>query len=412
MYRLLARCLAPLAYRRLRRGGDPLRAPERLGRVPAAGGELWIHAASAGEVNACAPLVRALLDRDATARVLVSTMTGTGAQRVATLFAESTRVRHLFAPLDTPKAVSNWLGQTRPRLALVVETELWPELFAVCDETGIPLVLVNARVSEGAYRRYRRFRGLFGPTLEAVDAALCQSSADAGRLADLGLPEDRIRVIGNLKFDFEPPADLETRARALTDRWGQRPAWVAGSTHAGENEIVLDAHRQVLEQHPEALLVLVPRHPERAGRVMRQARAAGLNPITGESTDLRHHSVVVIDVMGMLLACYAAGRIAFVGGSLVTGIGGHNLLEPALCGKPVLTGPFLEDQRRMHDELAAAGALGVVRDAGELAVEVSALLSDSARALAMGRAGRNRVRAGRGAVARTVAALEVFLPAD
>lgn len=412
IYRLLARCVAPLAYRRLRRRSDPDRAPERLGRVPDAGGEIWMHAASAGEVNACAPLARALLDRDRQCRLVISTLTGTGAQRVSALFADTPRVRHVFAPLDTPVAVAAWLDRTRPLLGIVVETELWPELFAACRSREIALVLVNARISERAFRRYRRLKGLFGPALGAVAAAMCQTHKDADRLAALGLPEGRVRITGNLKFDFQPPPDLDARARSLHDRWDSRPVWVAGSTHPGEEEIVLAAHRKVLERYPEALLVLVPRHPERAVGVMRRARRAGLNPVTGEGADLRHQSVMVIDRMGVLLACYQAGQIAFVGGSLVAGIGGHNLLEPALCGKPVLTGPHLSEQQRMHDELTEAGALRRVVDAESLADAVIALLADPARALAMGSAGRARIHAGRGALERTLEAIAPWLNAN
>ena len=415
LYRLLARAAAPLAAKRLdRRARDypalQARRPERHGRVPAGpGGELWVHAASAGEVNAAAPLIGQLLARYPGHRIVVSTHTHTGALRVDALFGDVGQIRHLFAPLDTPGPVRRWIDRVRPASGLVVETEIWPEMFRACAGRGVPLALVNARISRRAFGRYRRFRRLFAGALAGVELALCQSDEDGARLEAMGLAPDRIRVTGNLKFDFALPANLDAEAAALRRQWGRRLVWVAGSTHEGEESALLAAHRRVLAAHPEALLVLVPRHPERGERIVQRLTANGLDPARAEQAVSQRHSVVVMARMGILLACYRAAEVCFVGGSLVPGIGGHNLLEPALCAKPVITGPFVSDQERICQALLTAGALIQVADARDLGRAVGELLADPSRALSMGLAGERRVHDGRGALARTMESLEPVL---
>lgn len=415
LYRLVARATLPLALWRLNRTardypGLRARWPERRGRVPnGPGGELWVHAASAGEVNAAAPLIQQLIEQRPAQSIVISTHTHTGALRVESLFAGTGRVRHLFAPLDTPGAVRRWLERVDPAAGLVVETELWPELFHACARRNIPLALVNARISEKAFGHYRRFRGLFAGALQGATLALCQSDDDAARLQALGLAPDRTRVTGNLKFDFALPASLEGEARQLRQHWGQRPVWVAGSTHEGEEAVAMKAHRRVLTDHPDALLVLVPRHPERGRQILAALRADGIRPVAMGTPGLKDQSAVVLDRMGILLACYRAAQVCFVGGSLAPKVGGHNLLEPALCARPAITGPFVSEQKRICQALKAAGALVQVTGADELGRAVTDLLGDPARALAMGSAGEREVRTGRGAVARTLRDLGPWL---
>src|SRR5690554_998231 len=344
VYRLLVVLVTPLAliyFRWKIAGPRELRAHwrERLGRIPDISQPvLWLHAASVGEVNAVSALIKALLERYPDHRLAVSTITLTGRAELLRRFGDS--VSCVFAPLDTPFAVRRWLDRLQPRLAMVAETEIWPELYHGCHKRSIPIVLVNARLTPKAMRRYQRFRSLFRDALTAVRLAICQSQADAGRFGQLGLEPERIAVSGNLKFDLAVPGNLGESVRALRTQWGNRPAWVAGSTRPGEEEIVLAAHRRLLEQRTEALLVLAPRHPERSAAVARLITRAGLGwqaigePVTTAS------SVVLVDRIGVLNACYAAASTAFVGGSLVD-IGGHNLLEPAALGKAVIAGPEL-----------------------------------------------------------------------
>lgn len=412
LYRLLSIATAPLVLWRLQRGASARpelrgRWRERLGRWQGnGGGGIWVHAASAGEVNAVAPLIRALLDRRPGLPVLVSTQTHTGAGRVEAQFGSS--VRHRFAPLDTPGAVSRWLDRARPELGLIAETELWPELFCAAGARDVPLALVSARISARAFGRYRRFAGLFRHALDAVQLACCQSTEDAARLRELGLPAERIHVSGNVKFDLSPPADLDARADALRRLWGVRPAWVAGSTHAGEEEVLIDAHRRLVRTHPGALLVLAPRHPERAGQAARVIERAGLGWCGPDQRAAPRISVVLVDRLGLLMPCYRAAAVCFVGGSLAP-VGGHNLLEPALAERPVLTGPHLHDQADLAAALDAENALVRVAGAGELASTVAQLWDDPARARDLGRAGARVVRSNRGALERTLTLLEPML---
>ncbi|RFF28540.1 3-deoxy-D-manno-octulosonic acid transferase [Wenzhouxiangella sp. 15190] len=414
VYRLLIVLIAPLALVWLRwkiAGPAELRARwrERLGSVPRLDSQqpvLWLHAASVGEVNAVAALVTAMLERYPDHRLVISTMTVTGRAEAIRRFGD--RVDTVFAPLDTPWAVSRWLKRIRPRLAMVAETEIWPELYRGCSKRAIPLVLVNARLAPSAMKRYRRFHSLFAGALSSVDLAICQSEDDARRFGELGLDEDRIAVAGNLKFDRVIPDDLGETVRKLRSEWGERPTWVAGSTRPGEEAIVLDAHARLRERRPEALLILAPRHPERSDEIRTLIEKAGLKhqPI-GQLIELET-AVVLVDRIGILLSCYAAAPAAFVGGSLVD-IGGHNLLEPAAFGKAVIAGAHLHQQADSAEALRDNGALIEVQDADGLARAVLSIWEDPQRALEYGRAALEVVENGRGSVRRTLKLLDGIL---
>ncbi len=413
LYRLLAFLLSPFALWRLHRpaaGRDEMRGRrrERRGRVGSAGvGPVWLHAASVGEVNAIESLVRALLRSRPGRSILVSTFTVSGAARVESLFGEE--VEHRFAPIDTRASVRRWLAAIEPAIAIVAETELWPELYTQAAARQLPVMLVNARLSRRGVKRAHRFRGLFARPMDAISLAICQSEADAERFQLLGLAPDRTAIAGNLKFDTRLPADIGKQARELREQWGHRPAWVAGSTRPGEEVIVLAAHQRLLETHPDALLVLAPRHPDRSKDVRQLIKQAGLGcQDIGESL-APDTKVVLVDRLGRLLACYGAASTAFVGGSLVD-IGGHNLLEPAAFGKAVISGPHLHQQAEMATALKEAGALVTISDADSLAAEVARLWLEPELALELGRAALGVVEAGRGAVRRTLKLLEPFLP--
>jgi len=414
LYRILALLLSPLLIRRLHRPGPdhdglPARRQERRGRItPVNGRPLWVHAASVGEVNAVRGLIESLLARYPDRSLLLTTFTVTGAQQAERLFAD--RVQHRFLPVDTAAGIRRWLDRVEPELCIIVETEIWPELYEQLGQRGLPLILVNARLSDRTLRTSRRFGGLYRRALGHVDLALCQTAEDARRFERLGVEANRIEISGNLKFDNPLPADAIQTARALHRRWGQRPAWVAGSTRPGEEKLILDAQRQLLENHPDALLVLAPRHPERGAEVINEIEAAGLawQPLDEDPADSTQ--VVLVNRLGLLTACYAAARVCFVGGSLVP-VGGHNLLEPAAFSKPVLAGPHLNQQQAAAAALHQAQALLEVTDSDSLATAVAGLWSEPERALALGRAALGVVESGRGALRVTLARIEQKLNA-
>lgn len=414
LYRFVSVLLSPLLIWRLHRAGPdhdglPARRRERRGQLaPVAGRPVWVHAASVGEVNAAVGLINGLLTNQPDRPVLLTSFTVSGARQAARVFGD--RVAHRFLPVDTPGSVRRWLDAVRPRVCIVVETEIWPELYEQIGQRGLPLVIVNARLSEKTMRTSRRLRGLYGRALGQVDLALCQTSEDADRFQSLGVPPQNIAIGGNLKFDNPLPADAIESARALRKNWGQRPVWVAGSTRPGEEELVLAAQHKLLQQQADGLLVLAPRHPERSGEVIERIEAAGLRWQRLDEAMTAGVQVVLVDRLGRLAACYAAAQACFVGASLVP-LGGHNLLEPAAFGKPVLAGPHLDQQRAAADALNQADALIEVNDPETLAAAVARLWSQPEQALAVGRAALGVVESGRGALRLTLKRIERTLSA-
>ncbi|MGB0514984.1 MAG: 3-deoxy-D-manno-octulosonic acid transferase, partial [Wenzhouxiangellaceae bacterium] len=376
VYRLAAAALAPLAARRLARdGADPARQGERHGRVPERRGELWLHAASVGELNAAEPLLRALLARVPEARIVVSTLTATGAAECARRFSGKDRLRHLYAPLDSRRRVVRWLDATRPARLLLVETELWPELLHQCHARSIPVALVNARLSDRAFPRYLRMRRLITPVLRQVHPVLCQTDDDARRYIALGASADSVHVCGNLKLDRDALPEPSARVREWMAPAQQRPIWVAGSTHPGEEELLAKAHMDLIAKLPDALLICVPRHPNRSAETLNIMRSAGLNAgLIDQFPEQPALSAVVVDQLGVLTELYQLADCCFVGGSLVPGIGGHNLFEPALAGRPVVSGPWTESQREIATAMMKANALQEVHSADGLAQTITCLL--------------------------------------
>jgi 3-deoxy-D-manno-octulosonic-acid transferase len=413
LYTLLLRLLLPLVvlrlrWRSLKAPGYGQRIDERLGRDrpgpdPA---DLWVHAVSVGEVQAAAALIHRLLERQPPLRILVTTTTPTGTERLATLFGE--RVSHLYTPYDLPEAVAALLDRARPRLLVVMETEIWPNTLVECARRRIPTVLANARLSERSARGYRRVQPLTRETLRRFDLIAAQTQADADRFLWLGADPDRVTVTGSVKFDQRTPADLQDRAEAMRRLWGtQRPVWVAASTHEGEEEQVLSAHKRILERIPEALLVLVPRHPERFDRVAALAQRQGLTPVrrSARAACPPNRSVFLGDTMGELPVFLAAADAAFVGGSLVP-VGGHNLLEAAAVGVPVATGPHTFNFAAIVELLTAEGAAAVVTSPESLAELMIRWLSDAAMRASIGERGRRAVERNRGALGRLIEIVE------
>ncbi len=374
-----------------------------LGMPRLARSSIWVHAVSVGEVQAAAPLVRALLKRHPGVPLVLTTMTPTGAERVRALFGAS--VIHSYVPYDLAGAVRRFFDWARPSLAIIMETELWPNLYHECGQRRVPLVLASARVSLRSAGRYRRVIPLFRETLSNGILIAAQTAADAERFRSLGASASRTHVTGNIKFDFELPAEIANRGRQLRDQQARdRPVWVAASTHEGEEAAVLDAHARILEHQPAALLVLVPRHPERFGQVANLLASRGINHVTRSSGALAGPATQVLlgDTMGELTTFYAAADVAFVGGSLVR-IGGHNLLEPLALAVPVVTGPHNENATDIAELLIDCGAALVVPDWASLAAEVSWLLGDEAERRKRGAAGSQAILANRGALDRLLA---------
>ncbi len=402
LYLLLPLVLLRLLWRSLRDPGYRRRWRERLGRVPwpPLESSLWIHAVSVGEVQAAQPLIRWLCRRYPELPKVITTTTPTGSRRVRELFGD--QVRHVYLPYDIPRFLARFLDATRPRLALMIETEIWPNLLDACERRGLPCILANARLSERSARGYGRFGAFTRDTLRRFAVIAAQGGSDAERFVALGADPDRVQVTGSIKFDLHLPASLHEEAQVLRRLWGSdRPVWVAASTHEGEDEPLLDAHQRVLAQLPGALLVLVPRHPERFARVGALVEKRGLRLVTrsGGRPCGPDTQVFLGDSMGELPTFLAAADAAFVGGSLVEH-GGHNLLEPAALGIPVAFGPHVFNFAEISRMLVQQEAALEVRDGEELARVLTGWLQDASERTRVGENGRQVVERNRGALER------------
>jgi 3-deoxy-D-manno-octulosonic-acid transferase len=370
---------------------------------------IWVHAVSVGEVQAAAALVLNLAARYPGIPLVLTTATPTGAQRARALFTDRVDVR--FVPFDLPGAARRFFERVRPRLAVIFETELWPNLYHECRTRRVPLVLASARISPRSVQRYRRLLGLFEDTLAQGVVIAAQAPADAERFRAVGAPAARTHVTGNIKFDFTVPPEVPARGRELRAYHAAgRTVWVAGSTHALEEEILLDAHCRLRSSHPDALLLLAPRHPPRFSDVaawLDRERVAYVKVSQRRPCDAGT-AVLLVDSLGELLDFYAAGDVAFVGGSLVP-IGGHNLLEPAALGMPILTGPHYFNSEEIAQLLIARGALEVVRDAADLAAHLAALLSDPVERARRGALGRVSIEDNRGALEKLLRLIDPVL---
>jgi len=388
------------------------RIGERFGRSgrQIESSSIWIHAVSVGEVQAAATLIRALLKRYPDRQLIVTTMTPTGAERVRDLFGNA--VIHSYVPYDLARAVRRFFDWAKPELVIIIEKEIWPNLFRECGLRKVPLVLASARISTRSARRYRHLVGLFRETLSHGIVIAAQSDVDASRFQSLGVSPQRIHVTGNIKFDFDLNPLVPGRGTAFrAEHAPGRPIWVAASTHGDEEQVVLAAHQNVLERFPDALLLLVPRHPERFATVASLIDKTGLAYVTRSSghqctaTD----SVYLGDSMGELMTFYAATDVAFVGGSLAPRIGGHNLLEPAALGLPVLTGPHFFNTPEIANLMIEDSAAQVVHDANEIAERVVALFGEPVERQWRGGAGQKVVDNNRGTLTRVLDLIEPLM---
>jgi 3-deoxy-D-manno-octulosonic-acid transferase len=416
LYLALPFALLTIAWRGLRtreywRGGA---ARFGLGATRAGAG-VWVHAVSVGEVQGAAILIAALRERDHGLEITLTCATPTGRTRARALLP-GLEVR--YAPYDLPGFVRAALARLRPQLLIVIETELWPNLFEQARRAGVPTLIASARISAGSARLFQRLPGLMRAALAANVWVGAQSAADAERFAAMGVAPSRLALVGNIKFDRTLPADIYERGALLRACYAAgRPVWVGGSIHPAEEPIVLQAHRQLRERQPQALLILAPRHPARFAAAAAAVAAHGFRCVrrsqfgsgAGAAAVLdSSHEVLLLDTMGELLDFYAAADVAFVGGSLVP-VGGHNLLEPAALGLPVVAGPEQFNSPDVARALAEHGALITVHDAAELAAALGNLLGDNDRRSLKGEAARLAMDAHRGALGKLLRLIDTLM---
>nr|WP_298414113.1 lipid IV(A) 3-deoxy-D-manno-octulosonic acid transferase [uncultured Halomonas sp.] len=412
LYSLALYLLSPLLWWRLWREWVPTNPRrERLGliKVSSERPKLWLHAASVGEVQAARPLIESLRKRYPDHHLVVTTMTATGAERVTSLFRGE--VSHYFVPLDFPGAARRFISRLQPEMAIFFETELWPNLLHACHRQRVPVAVVNGRLSAKALQGYLRIRALMADALGKINWLAAKSEQDAKRFQRLGMMVEKTTVVGSLKFDIPLLRGASADSEHLRTAFDVRPVWIAASTHSGEDEQILIAHAKLREVYPAALLILVPRHPQRFDdvAVLCQKQDQQLARRSRNETVRADTTVYLGDTMGELATLYGAADLAFVGGSLVP-VGGHNLLEPASQGIPVLSGPELANFEDVATVLRKANALIEVASASALGEALIALMDDPEERRRRGEAGRAAISANAGALQRTLTGLDRLLP--
>ncbi|CAI2315792.1 lipid IV(A) 3-deoxy-D-manno-octulosonic acid transferase [Vibrio parahaemolyticus] len=301
---------------------------------------IWIHAVSVGESIAATPLIKELKQQYPEQPIVVTTTTSTGAEQIAKL---GDLVEHRYMPIDFGFAVKSFLKAIQPEKMLIIETELWPNTLNVVKQANVPITVVNARLSEKSCKNYAKVQWLFNQLHPCLTQVLCQTDSDAERFERLGVNKEKLSVTGSIKFDIQISDHVKQQGKALRAQLGKdRPVWIAASTHKGEDEQVLEAHKQILESHPNALLILVPRHPERFDDVFALCKKQGFETVRRTEKQPAENTTQIYlgDTMGEMLVLIGAADICFMGGSLIGDkVGGHNVLEPAALGVPVITGP-------------------------------------------------------------------------
>ncbi|MEA2079781.1 MAG: lipid IV(A) 3-deoxy-D-manno-octulosonic acid transferase [Pseudomonadota bacterium] len=372
---------------------------------------IWIHAVSVGEVRAAQALIQSLLSDETGRPILITTMTPTGRDIAQRLFGQT--VSYCYLPYDLPGSVRRFLTAVRPAIAVIMETEIWPNLYHQLHQRHIPLLLLNARLSQASLRGYLKLPALSRAAIHCVERIAAQSEEDARRFVCLGASRQQLSVVGNLKFDGQLPADFDERVTVLKNSLGSgRLIWLAGSTHAGEERQVLNAHRRILQMHTHALLIIVPRHPERAKEVGLLCQQTGMvfQYFSSMSAPLEATRVVIVDTLGDLVTLYGLAKAAFVGGSL-TDKGGHNPVEALLAGAPVITGPSVCNFQAVYRELVDAGAVQMIETEAALADRVCGWFVDGLRRDAAAEAGLRVIGINRGALQRTMLLLRSELGA-
>ena len=400
---LLPVFVARLWWRGRANPGYRQRISERFGYIPhhPQKGGLWIHAVSVGETLAAAPFVKRYMTEHPGTPIIITSTTPTGSEQVKRLFGE--RVFHMYLPYDLPIFIHRFIKAIRPGALMIMETELWPNLLAGCEQHQVPVVLANARLSESSARGYDKFSALTRPMLHRLSLVAAQNIDDGQRFLKLGLPTDRLHVIGSVKFDITIPADCAPKGAQLRAEWGaDRPVLALASSHPDEDEQVLDIFRALEKEVPDLLLLLIPRHPERFEAVTNAARSRQLSVHRRSNGAVKNQTqVYVADTMGEMLLLLASADLVIMGGSLIEH-GGHNPIEPAALGKATLIGPYYANFAAIVDTLKDDGALAVISDLEQMKDVISSYLHDQERRVVMGRKAQAAVDENRGAVAQLV----------
>ncbi|WP_299017034.1 lipid IV(A) 3-deoxy-D-manno-octulosonic acid transferase [uncultured Photobacterium sp.] len=417
LYTLLLSLAAPLLLYGLykKKEGKPAFGPrwkEHFGYTPALAvtnentRPIWIHAVSVGESIAAVPVIKALKAQHPEQQIIVTTTTSTGAEQIAKL---GDLVEHRYMPIDFSWCVKGFLKTIQPAAMLIMETELWPNTLTTVHNSGIPVIVMNARLSARSADRYRRFKPLFNILTKHIDHLLCLHQDDADRFISLGIPASNVSVTGSIKFDIQISDHVFKKAAELRlDLGEQRPIWVAASTHKGEDEQVLSAFSQVQQSFPDSLLILVPRHPERFNQVEKLCLDSEFNCVRRTQGEVitPDTQIYLADTMGEMLIFQGAADITFMGGSLIgNAVGGHNMLEPAALGKPTITGPSYYNFTDITQQLTAADAVWVCDGSESLAQMLIQLIDNPEQRQKMGTAALTVVKQNQGAVEKTLSAL-------
>lgn len=400
-YLMLPFIIIRLLYKSRHSHGYRKRWRERFGwfEAPQQKGGIWVHAVSVGETIAAVPMIKALQKAYPDKPLIITSMTPTGSERVRALFHDS--VFHVYVPYDFPGAVKRFLRKIQPSMLILMETELWPNLLHYCAKQHVPVLLANARLSERSYVGYHRIKSVAATMLSEITLIGAQAQPDAERFIKLGAAPEKVIVTGSMKFDINIVANVYEQGKTLRQALGiDRSIWIAASTHENEEEYVLKAFQKIRQRVPDALLILVPRHPERFSKVAELCRKQGYQVVcrSQQQSCTLSTDIYLGDTMGELLVLYAASDIAFVGGSLVP-IGGHNMLEPAALAVPSITGPYYFNFTTIVQLLEKAGGLRKIQDTDELADTIIEWFKKPELRMLAGTQSKQVVEAHRGAVA-------------
>ncbi|MDV7104195.1 lipid IV(A) 3-deoxy-D-manno-octulosonic acid transferase [Vibrio sp. TH_r3] len=364
---------------------------------------IWIHAVSVGETIAVTPIIKAIKKQNPQQAIVLTTTTSTGAQQAEKL---ADLVEHRYMPIDFAWCVKGFLRSVKPTKLLIMETELWPNTLHTVAKSNIPITVLNARLSEKSCLRYAKFQSVFNLLAKNISQILCQHEDDAMRFKRLGFANKNLHVTGSIKFDISIATHIMQSSQKLRSELGsERPIWIAASTHQGEDEILLQAHKRLLKLQPNALMILVPRHPERFTAVSELVQQQELKAITRTSQHPPQDDtqVYIGDTMGEMLLLIGAADICFMAGSLLGDkVGGHNLLEPAALAKPLINGPSYYNFSDITQQLLADNAVVIASTPDEIAEQLNLIFSDAKRSQSMGQAALNVVERNRGALEKTL----------
>ena len=409
IYSQMIRLLLPYIFLRLWWGGrhsPRLRRnwAQRLGFAPAVSAPvIWVHAVSVGETIAAAPMVRRLLERNPDVTILMTAMTDTELAQAQKMFGNN--VQYAYVPYDTPGAVKRFLARVQPSILVIMETEIWPNLISQSRKARVPVFLINARLSERSARGYERVRRLARPVMQSISWVAAQAEQDAARFRRIGVAADKVAVTGSVKFDVDIEPQVRRQAQQLKAHFGGRPVWIAGSAHDGESSQLLRAHRKLLAVVPDALMIIVPRHPDRFELAASAVTKAGFRLARRSLNDSPAAAQVYLgDTMGELMMLYGASDLAFIGGSLIER-GGHNPLEPAAWGTAVMSGPHVFNFESIYKCLQEHDGVTIVESAEELLACLTRLLSNRQVLHESGQRALAVVESNRGALDRVVAGI-------